>query len=103
MENAGKKGEIKVAINDLIPTHIEFLKNGSAQYVSGQKRNIFGPLALQTLYDINHQGYAFTSSIERDASLGIYQAPEIINTGFIDVTAESVGEFEAAMEELLNK
>lgn len=101
--NAGKKGEIKVAINDLIPTHIEFLKDGSAQYVSGQKRNIFGPLALQTLYNINHQGYAFTSSIEMDASLGIYQAPEIIDTGFIDVTAESVTEFEAAMEELLAK
>ena len=101
--NAGKKGVIKVAINDLIPTHIEFLKDGSAQYVSGQKRNIFGPLALQTLYNINHQGYAFTSSIEMDASLGIYQAPEIIDTGFIDVTAESVVEFEEAMEELLAK
>jgi hypothetical protein len=38
-----------------------------------------------------------------DASLGIYQAPEIIDTGFIDVTPESVVEFEEAMEELLAK
>ncbi len=103
VENAGKKGEIMVAINDLVPTHIEFLKNGSAQYVSGQKRNIFGPLALQTLFDINHQKYAFSSSVGNDAKLGIYQAPNKIDTGFIDVTPESVSEFEAAMESLLNK
>lgn len=103
VRNVGKAGEIKVAINDLIPTHIEFLKDGSAQYVSGQKRNIFGPLALETLFNINHQGYAFTNSIANDASLGIYQAPASIDTGFIDVTPESVDDFEAAMEELLSK
>lgn len=99
--SAGKKGVIKVAINDLIPTHIEFLKNGSAQYVSGQKRNIFGPLAIQTLFNIKHQGYAFTSSIKRDAELGIYQAPDKIDTGFIDVTTENVAEFAAALESIM--
>lgn len=98
VRNVGKAGVIKVAINDLTPTHIEFLKDGSAQYVSGQKRNIFGPLALQVLFDINNQGYAFTSSIKSDAALGIYQAPDKIDTGFIDVTAESVLEFEKAQE-----
>ncbi|MHC4248705.1 MAG: substrate-binding domain-containing protein [Planctomycetota bacterium] len=99
-KNKGKRKEdiIKVAINDLTPTHIEFLKDGSAQYVSGQKRNIFGPLALQVLYDIRNQGYAFTSSIESDAKLGIYQAPERIETGFIDVTTDTVAEFEKAQE-----
>jgi ABC-type sugar transport system substrate-binding protein len=95
---ARKAGVIKVAINDLTPTHIEFLKDGTAQYVSGQKRNIFGPLALQVLFDINNQGYAFTSSIESDAALGIYQAPDRIVTGFIDVTAETLAEFEKALE-----
>lgn len=103
VNNVGKAGEIKVVINDLIATHIEFLKEGSAQYVSGQKRNIFGPLALQTLFDINHQDYAFTSSVANDAKLGIYQAPDKIDTGFIDVTADSVDEFVTAMEELLKK
>jgi len=103
VKNVGKAGEIKVAINDLIPTHIEFLKDGSAQYVSGQKRNIFGPLALETLYNINHQGFAFTDSIANDASLGIYQAPDKIDTGFIDVTSETVDDFVAAMEDLLAK
>lgn len=103
VKNVGKAGEIKVVINDLIATHIEFLKDGSAQYVSGQKRNIFGPLALQTLFNINHQDYAFTSSIANDATLGIYQAPAQIDTGFIDVTAESVDEFVAAMEALAKK
>lgn len=103
VKNVGKAGVIKVAINDLIPSHIEFLKDGSAQYVSGQKRNIFGPLALETLFNINHQGYAFTDSIANDASLGIYQAPDKIDTGFIDVTADSVDDFVAAMNELLSK
>jgi len=103
VKNVGKAGEIKVVINDLIATHIEFLKDGSAQYVSGQKRNVFGPLALQTLFDINHQDYAFTSSVENDAKLGIYQAPSKIDTGFIDVTPESVDEFVTAMEELAKK
>lgn len=103
VRNVGKAGEIKVAINDLIPSHIEFLKDGSAQYVSGQKRNIFGPLALETLFNINHQGFAFTDSIANDASLGIYQAPDKIDTGFIDVTAESVDAFIAAMDDLLAK
>jgi len=100
---ANKEGEIKVVINDLTTTHIEFLKDGSAQYVSGQKRNIFGPLALQVLFDINHQGYAFTASTKRDAGLGIYQAPDKIDTGFIDVTAESVAEFEKAQQDLLEQ
>ena len=81
----------------------EFLKDGSAQYVSGQKRNIFGPLALQVLFDINHQGYAFTSSIANDAALGIYQAPDKIDTGFIDVTPESVVAFEKAQQKLLKR
>jgi ABC-type sugar transport system substrate-binding protein len=98
VRNADKAGVIKVAINDLIPAHIEFLKDGSAQYVSGQKRNIFGPLALQVLYDIKNQGYAFTSSIESDAKFGVYQAPDKIDTGFLDVTTESVAEFEKAQE-----
>ncbi|MCX5647959.1 MAG: substrate-binding domain-containing protein [Planctomycetota bacterium] len=103
VKSVGKAGVIKVVINDLTPTHIEFLKDGSAQYVSGQKRNIFGPLALQVLFDINHQGYAFTSSIANDAALGIYQAPDKIDTGFIDVTPESVVEFEKAQQELLKR
>lgn len=101
--NADKAGDIKVVINDLLPSHIEFLKEGSAQYVSGQKRNIFGPLALQTLFNINHQDYAFTSSIEKDASIGIYQAPERIYTGFLDITPDTVDEFEKAMAEILDK
>ena len=101
VKSLGKAGKIKVVINDLTTTHIQFLKDGTAQYVSGQKRNIFGPLALQVLYDINHQGYAFTSSIETDAGLGIYQAPEKIDTGFIDVTTETVVEFEEAQKALL--
>lgn len=103
VRNVGKSGKIKVVINDLTALHIEFLKDGSAQYVSGQKRNIFGPLALQVLFDINHQGYAFTSSTEADAKLGLYQAPERINTGFIDVTTESVDAFEKAQKELMEK
>lgn len=103
VKNVGKAGVIKVVINDLTPTHIEFLKDGSAQYVSGQKRNIFGPLALQVLFDINNQRYAFTSSIKSDAAFGIYQAPEKIVTGFIDVTTESVVEFEKAQNELLDR
>jgi len=103
VKSLGKEGVIKVVINDLTTTHIQFLKDGTAQYVSGQKRNIFGPLALQVLFDIKNQGYAFTSSIKNDAALGIYQAPDTIDTGFIDVTAESVAEFEKAQKELLER
>ena len=103
VKSLGKEGVIKVVINDLTTTHIQFLKDGTAQYVSGQKRNIFGPLALQVLFDINNQGYAFTLSIKNDAALGIYQAPDTIDTGFIDVTAESVAEFEKAQKELLDR
>ncbi len=101
VKNVGKGGVIKVVINDLTPSHIEFLKDGTAQYVSGQKRNIFGPLALDTLFNINHQDYAFTASIENDATLGIYQAPDKIDTGFIDVTPESVDAFVEAMETVI--
>jgi ribose/xylose/arabinose/galactoside ABC-type transport system permease subunit/ABC-type sugar transport system substrate-binding protein len=103
LKSLGKAGKVKVVINDLTAAHIQFLKDGSAHYVSGQKRNVFGPLALQVLFDVNHQKYAFTSSVERDAKLGIYQAPEKINTGFVDVTPDSVDEFEKAQEELMEK
>jgi ribose/xylose/arabinose/galactoside ABC-type transport system permease subunit/ABC-type sugar transport system substrate-binding protein len=103
VRNVGKTGEIKVVINDLTTTHIQFLREGTAHYVSGQKRNIFGPLALQVLFNIKHQSYAFTASTDADAKIGIYQAPDKIDTGFIDVTVETVDAFEEAQEALLKK
>jgi ABC-type sugar transport system substrate-binding protein len=98
VREAGKSGKIKVAINDILPAHMQFLKEGSAQYVLGQKRNIFGPLGLQMLYDINHTTANFTP---RDKALHIYPVPEKVDTGFLIVTPSNVKDFEEG-QRLLN-
>jgi len=86
VREAGQSGKIKVVMNDILPAHMECLSEGTAQYIVGQKRHIFGPLALQTLYDINHSGISFT---DRDAELGIYPAPDKIDTGFLVVNQDN--------------
>jgi ribose transport system substrate-binding protein len=72
VREAGMSGKIKVAMNDILPAHLQFLKDGVAQYVLGQKRNIFGPIGLQLLFDINHANAMFTPN---DKKLGIYPVP----------------------------
>jgi len=100
VKEAGKAGKIKVAMNDILPAHLQFLKEGTAQYVLGQKRNIFGPIGLQLLFDINHADAKFTP---RDKALGIYPVPEKIDTGFLIVTPQNVKDFEDGQKLLMQK
>ena len=37
VREAGRSGDIKVVINDILPAHMECLKEGTAQYIVGQK------------------------------------------------------------------
>ncbi|MFL2509728.1 MAG: substrate-binding domain-containing protein [Alphaproteobacteria bacterium] len=97
VREAGKSGTIKVVMNDILPAHMECLKEGTAQYIVGQKRHIFGPIALQTLYDINHSGISFT---ERDGELGIYPAPDKVDTGFLVVTQDNFEDMDAMVKNL---
>ena len=97
VREAGRSGDIKVVINDILPAHMECLKEGTAQYIVGQKRHIFGPIALQTLYDINHSGISFT---DRDSELEIFPAPDKIDTGFLVVTEDNFSDMDQMVKNL---
>ena len=97
VREAGRAGDIKVVMNDILPAHMECLKEGTAQYIVGQKRHIFGPIALQTLYDINHSGISFTN---RDDELEIFPAPDKIDTGFLVVTQDNFEDMDQMVKNL---
>lgn len=97
VREAGQAGKIKVVMNDILPAHMECLKDGTAQYIVGQKRHIFGPLALQTLYDINHSSIKIT---DRDNELGIYPVPDKIDTGFLVVDQNNFADMDAMVKNL---
>lgn len=97
VREAGRAGDIKVVMNDILPAHMECLKEGTAQYIVGQKRHIFGPIALQTLYDINHSGINFT---DRDNELEIFPAPDKVDTGFLVVTQDNFEDMDQMVKNL---
>ena len=96
VREAGKAGIVKVSIIDMLADHLTFLKDGTAQFVLGQEHGIFATIALKMLYEVNNSNVHFTSD---DRGLGIYPIPEVLYTGFLEITPENVDLFIKAMEE----
>ena len=95
VKEAGKAGIVKVSIIDSLADHLLFLKEGTAQFVLGQKHGVFATNALKMLYEVNHSSVFFTSD---DRSIGLYPIPEVMYTGFLEITPENIDLFIEAME-----
>ncbi len=91
LKDAGLTGKVKVVMNDISPAHLRFLQEDAAQFVLGQKRELFTHYALRVLYDINHpegvNNIKFTSD---DRQINIFPVPDQIFTGFLSVTKENL-------------
>ena len=86
IREAGKSGKIKAVGNDVNTAQIQALKDGSMQFVLGQKRKFFGYWGVMSLYMSIKSGLEFTAD---DEKAGIANFPPRIITGFIYVTEDN--------------
>ncbi len=87
VKEAGKAGVIKVVSNNIDIPQLQAMKDGSIQFLLGQKRKFFGYWGVMTLYIHIKSSLAFT---EDDKDAGIINLPPRIVTGFLRATKDNV-------------
>jgi len=95
VKEAGKAGKVKVVGNDLNADQIQYLKDGTEQFVLGQKRIFFGYWGVWTLYLHLKSTLHFT---DKDKQIGVDNIPPRIVTGFLRATKEGVDAYKAAFD-----
>ena len=95
VKEAGKAGKVKVVGNDLNADQIQYLKDGTEQFVLGQKRIFFGYWGVWTLFLHLQSTLHFT---DKDAAIGVDNIPPRIVTGFLRATKEGVDAYKAAFD-----
>ncbi len=95
VKEAGKAGKVKVVGNDLNADQISYLKDGTEQFVLGQKRVFFGYWGVMTLYLHLKSSLKFTDA---DASIGVENIPPRIVTGFLRADKNGVDAYKAAFD-----
>lgn len=95
VKEAGKAGKVKVVGNDLNADQIAYLKDGTEQFVLGQKRVFFGYWGVMTLYLHLKSNLKFTDS---DAAIGVENIPPRVVTGFLRATKDGVDAYKAAFD-----
>jgi ABC-type sugar transport system substrate-binding protein len=90
VQEAGKKGKIKITCVDYEPEHLKLIREGLIQYSVGQKRELFGSYGAQMLYDMVHHKNRFSTN---DAAAGINPGPVHINTGLIEIDSSNIKYF----------
>jgi ribose transport system substrate-binding protein len=95
VKEAGKAGKVKVVGNDLNADQISYLKDGTEQFVLGQKRVFFGYWGVMTLYLHLKSGLKFTDA---DAAIGVDNIPPRIVTGFLRADKNGVDAYKAAFD-----
>jgi ABC-type sugar transport system substrate-binding protein len=95
VKEAGKAGKVKVVGNDLNADQITYLKDGTEQFVLGQKRVFFGYWGVMTLWLHLKSSLKFT---DNDSAIGVENIPPRIVTGFLKATKESVDSYKAAFD-----
>jgi ribose transport system substrate-binding protein len=95
VKEAGKAGKVKVVGNDLNADQIAYLKDGTEQFVLGQKRVFFGYWGVMTLYLHLKSSLKFTDS---DAAIGVENIPPRVVTGFLRATKDGVDAYKAAFD-----
>lgn len=95
VKEAGKAGKVKVVGNDLNADQIAYLKDGTEQFVLGQKRVFFGYWGVMTLYLHLKSNLKFTDA---DAAIGVENIPPRIVTGFLRADKNGVDAYKAAFD-----
>lgn len=95
VKEAGKAGKVKVVGNDLNADQITYLKDGTEQFVLGQKRVFFGYWGVMTLWLHLKSSLKFT---DNDDAIGVENIPPRIVTGFLRATKGSVDSYKAAFD-----
>jgi len=95
VKEAGKAGKVKVVGNDLNADQISYLKDGTEQFVLGQKRVFFGYWGVMTLWLHLKTSLKFTDS---DAAIGVENIPPRIVTGFLRADKSGVEAYKAAFD-----
>lgn len=95
VKEAGKVGKVKVVGNDLNADQIQYLKEGTEQFVLGQKRVFFGYWGIWTLYIHNKTKLKFT---ENDKQIGVDNIPPRIVTGFLKANTQNLQYYKAAFD-----
>ncbi|HJX41698.1 MAG TPA: substrate-binding domain-containing protein [Anaerolineales bacterium] len=95
VKEAGKAGKVKVVGNDLNADQIQYLKDGTEQFVLGQKRIFFGYWGVMMLYLHVKSNLAFT---EADKAIGVTNIPPRVVTGFLRASKEGVDAYKKAFD-----
>ena len=100
VREAGKAGIIKVVSNNIDIPQLQAMKEGSIQFLLGQKRKFFGYWGVMTLYIHIKSSLTFT---EDDEAAGIINLPPRIITGFLRANKDNVDLYWEAFEKYSEK
>ncbi len=96
LQEAGKKpGDVVVTAMEQTPDFFKNAKQGWAEAIIVQNRELFIYYAVKTLYDFNHNGLK-TSGLT--ATEGGVPVPPTIDTGVLAVTKDNVDKVMAALK-----
>jgi ABC-type sugar transport system substrate-binding protein len=95
VKEADKVGKVKVVGNDLNSDQLQYLKEGTEQFVLGQKRVFFGYWGVMSLYIHLKTKLKFTES---DAQIGVNNIPPRIVTGFLRANTDNLQYYQAAYD-----
>ena len=90
VKEADKVGKIKITCVDGQPEHLDLVKSDVISKLIVQKRELFGWLGGQYLYDYVHNNIPLTKD---DKQAGVTCIPRNTNTGYIEVTKDNVDLF----------
>lgn len=89
VREAGRAGKVKITTVDWEPEHLQLVKAGVIQMLTGQKRELFTWYGAQFLYDMVHQ----TNRLADNRAAGLTNVPSVVNTGLLRITPENVDAF----------
>jgi ribose transport system substrate-binding protein len=90
VKEGGKAGKIKLTTVDAEPEHLRLVKEGTIDYLVGQKRELFTWLGAQFLFDMRHKSFPLS---ENDARAGVVPIPNKVITGSIEIDKNNVDVF----------
>ncbi len=90
VKEAGLAGQLRITSVDAEPEHLMLVKEGVIDYLVGQKRELFGYLGGQFLYDMRHKTVSISGD---DAVSGAYPVPDIVHTGAVEIDQTNVDVF----------
>jgi ribose transport system substrate-binding protein len=96
----GKSGKIKVVSNNIDIPQLQAMKDGTIQFLLGQKRKFFGYWGVMMLYIHIKSNLAFTAD---DKEAGITNIPPRIVTGFLRANKNNVDLYWNAFEKYSKK